>query len=108
MSQSSASSSSVVDLQETAAQLAAVAERDLDAQTQIIERQKALIRLANRIRRSLDWETICKTTTTDLRSLLSADRVAIYRFNKDWSGQFLFESAQISRARVLATATLRY
>lgn len=84
--------SSPVNLQTTAAQLAAFAEQVSDAQAQIIARQEALIRLTNRIRRSLDWETICKTTTTDLRSLLSADRIAIYRFNKDWSGEFLFES----------------
>ncbi|PZO11926.1 MAG: histidine kinase [Leptolyngbya foveolarum] len=86
-------SSSTSNLQQTAAQLALCASQISDAQGQIIARQKALIKLTNRIRQSLDWTTICNTTTTDLRSLLSADRVAIYRFNEDWSGEFVFESA---------------
>lgn len=85
--------SASIDLQQTAAQIATFAGQVSDAQTQIIARQKALIQLTNRIRQSLDWKTICKTATTDLRSLLSTDRVAIYRFNEDWSGEFLFESA---------------
>ena len=92
MSQQPDSFVSSSKLQQTAAQLAACASQISDAQAQIIARQQALIRLTNRIRQSLDWTAICKTTTTDLRKLLSADRVAIYRFNDDWSGEFVFES----------------
>lgn len=93
MSAPSTPSNTSRNLQKTAAQSAVCASQTADAQAQIIARQKALIQLTNRIRQSLDWTTICQTTTTDLRSLLAADRVAIYRFNEDWSGEFVFESA---------------
>ncbi len=62
------------------------------AQEQALVRQKALVKITNRIRQSLNWETICKTATEEVRQLLKADRVTIYRFNSDWSGDFLFES----------------
>lgn len=58
-----------------------------------LARQKALITLSNQIRRSLDFSIICQTATDQARRLLSADRVAIYRFNPDWSGNFIFESS---------------
>ncbi|WP_375505286.1 GAF domain-containing protein [uncultured Nostoc sp.] len=33
-----------------------------------------------------------KTTTQEIRQLLQADRVAIFSFNDDWSGNFVAES----------------
>ena len=54
--------------------------------------EKSLFKITNRIRRSLGLEAICEAATTEVRHLLSADRVAIYRFNSDWSGDFRFES----------------
>lgn len=57
-----------------------------------LEKQKALVKIINRIRQSLDFTTICQITTTEVRQLLEVDRVTIYRFNPDWSGDFLFES----------------
>ena len=62
------------------------------AQERALVRQKSLVRIANRIRHSSEWETICQTATGEVRQLLEADRVAIYRFNPDWSGDFLFEA----------------
>lgn len=63
-----------------------------EAQKELLARQKSLVKITNRIRRSLDWSVICETATTEVRHLLKADRVAIYRFNPDWSGHFVFES----------------
>ncbi|MEL6553674.1 MAG: ATP-binding protein [Cyanobacteria bacterium J06621_11] len=85
--------SSVSNLKQTTKQLAECVNQLADAQEQIISRQRALIRITHQIRQSLDWETICKTTTTELQTLLAADRVAIYRFNEDWTGEFVFEAA---------------
>ena len=45
-----------------------------------------------KIRESLDLETIFNTTTQEIRRLLEADRVAIYRFHKDEFGEFVAES----------------
>ncbi|NJM99669.1 MAG: GAF domain-containing protein [Phormidesmis sp. RL_2_1] len=54
--------------------------------------EKALFKITNRIRQSLGWEAICETATAEVRQLLAVDRVAVYRFNADWSGDFVFES----------------
>ncbi|MEH2291155.1 GAF domain-containing sensor histidine kinase [Nostoc sp.] len=54
--------------------------------------QKTVAITIEKIRQSLDLESIFHTTTAELRQLLNADRVAIYRFNLDWSGEFVFES----------------
>ncbi|MEZ2248462.1 PAS domain S-box protein, partial [Microcoleus sp.] len=57
-----------------------------------IEREQALARSIERMRQSLDIDTIFNTTTSELREILKCDRVAIYRFNPDWSGEFVAES----------------
>jgi two-component system, NtrC family, sensor kinase len=56
------------------------------------ERQKIIAITVEKIRQFLDLESIFRTSTEELRHLLNADRVAIYRFNPDWSGEFVFES----------------
>jgi GAF domain-containing protein len=70
-----------------AAQIAAAAE-----QQKATEHQRVLASTINKIRQSLDLSTIFDTATQELRQILKADRVVIYRFNRDWSGQFIAES----------------
>ncbi|MEH1924840.1 GAF domain-containing protein [Nostoc sp.] len=60
---------------------------------QIAEQEKAVTKISNRIRQSLDVEEIFKTTTQEVRQLLRCDRVGVYRFNPNWSGEFIAESA---------------
>ncbi len=57
------------------------------------EQQKALTGVITRIRESLDLETIFKTTVTEVRQLLKADRVGVFRFDiaNDWEGEFIYE-----------------
>lgn len=62
------------------------------AREKAVEWQKTIARTIEKIRQSLDLESIFRTTTEELRNLLNSDRVAIYRFNPDWSGEFVFES----------------
>lgn len=53
-----------------------------------------LLRVVARIRRSLDLDIIFSTTATEVRSLLRADRVAVFRFAPDsgWNlGEFVSE-----------------
>ncbi|AFY40510.1 GAF sensor signal transduction histidine kinase [[Leptolyngbya] sp. PCC 7376] len=69
-----------------------IALQQASKQTKAINRQKILVKLVSKIRQSLELEEICQTATTEIRQLLNADRVTIYRFNPDWSGNFLFES----------------
>ena len=73
-------------------QIAAMPKAQADSREQVLAYQKAMINIANRIRRSLDFSEICETAVQEMRHLLKADRVAIYRFNADWSGSFVFES----------------
>jgi two-component system, sensor histidine kinase and response regulator len=44
------------------------------------------------MRQSLDLSQIFRSATEELRQLLKCDRIAIYRFNADWSGGFVAES----------------
>ncbi|MEH2135481.1 GAF domain-containing protein [Nostoc sp.] len=59
---------------------------------QAVQRDQVIARIVDKIRSPLDIETIFKTTTQEIRKLLQADRVAIFSFNPDWSGNFVAES----------------
>ena len=59
---------------------------------QNLARERTLAQLSERMRQTLDLETIFRTTTEEVRTILECDRVALYRFNPDWSGKFVFES----------------
>ncbi|WP_341738983.1 PAS domain S-box protein [Microcoleus sp. CAWBG640] len=57
-------------------------EREMQSQTWF-KKLQALMGVIGKIRESLDLETIFNTTSTEVRQLLNADRVAIYRFIPD-------------------------
>ena len=57
-----------------------------------LEREQATISIVDRMRRSLALDKILEITVEDLRRVLRCDRLAIYRFNPDWSGTFVAES----------------
>jgi len=61
-------------------------EREMQSQTWF-KKLQALMGVIGKIRESLDLETIFKTTATEVRQLLNADRVAVYRFlpESDWN-----------------------
>ena len=59
---------------------------------QTMERQKLLAITVDKIRRSLDIQTIFETSTQAVRELLKVDRVSIYRFDSDWRGEFVADS----------------
>lgn len=77
---------------EFVSQLRSQSEYLTRAVEQAVGREKVVAAIINKIRRSLDIDTIFRTTTDEVRQLLQSDRVAIYRFNPDWSGQFVVES----------------
>ncbi|MEA5565110.1 GAF domain-containing protein [Anabaena sp. UHCC 0399] len=74
-------------VQTQAVQLAEANERE-----KAMERQELLAATIDKIRQSLDIKTIFRTTTQAVRELLEVERVAIYRFNSDWSGKFVADS----------------
>jgi PAS domain S-box-containing protein len=58
----------------------------------VAAQEKALARVIERIRQTLDVEDIFSSTTAEVRQILNCDRVVVYRFYEDWSGEFLYES----------------
>ncbi|PSB27724.1 hybrid sensor histidine kinase/response regulator [Chlorogloea sp. CCALA 695] len=67
----------------------AEAEEVLRQQT---ERERLVVKIAQRIRQSLNLEEILNTTVSEVRQFLQADRVFIYRFEPDWGGLVVVES----------------
>ncbi|MFN6479402.1 PAS domain S-box protein [Nostoc sp. DedQUE07] len=56
------------------------------------ERERAIAQVIQRMRQTLDLETIFAATTEELRQVLNCDRVVVYRFNPNWNGEFVSES----------------
>jgi PAS domain S-box-containing protein len=63
-----------------------------EALRQSAERERAIAEVIQRMRQTLDINTIFSATTEELRHVINCDRVGIYRFNPDWSGEFVAES----------------
>ncbi|MBD2100334.1 GAF domain-containing protein [Leptolyngbya sp. FACHB-261] len=60
--------------------------------------QEALLnRMTNRIRQSLELQEILTATVVEIRSFLQTDRVQIYRFRADGSGEVIAQSANQER-----------
>ncbi|MGB3638102.1 MAG: GAF domain-containing protein [Rivularia sp. (in: cyanobacteria)] len=57
-----------------------------------VNRDRALSKVIDKIRQSLEMDSIFLTTTQEMRALLNTDRVAVYRLNPDYSGEFVAES----------------
>jgi len=65
-------------------------EQALDLR-QAAEQQRALFEVVAKVRESLDLDAIFQTTTQEICKSLQADRVAVYRFQADWSGEYIAE-----------------
>ncbi|WP_193197520.1 GAF domain-containing protein [Nostoc sp. MG11] len=85
---------------QVAAQLSVALEQaDLLVQTrqqaadlhEAAEQQRVLFEVVAKIRESLDLDAIFQTTTQEVCKSLQADRVAVYRFGPDWSGEYIAE-----------------
>ncbi|WP_083619103.1 response regulator, partial [Planktothrix serta] len=59
-----------------------------------IKREKTSARVIQRMRQTLNLNKIFKATTAELRKVLHCDRVVIYQFKSDWSGEFVAESVE--------------
>ncbi|MEA5503624.1 GAF domain-containing protein [Halotia wernerae UHCC 0503] len=70
--------------------LAQSQQQAIDLQ-QAAEQQQALFEVVAKMRESLDIQAIFQTTTQEICQSLQADRVAVYRFHPDWSGEFIAE-----------------
>ncbi|MBD1909061.1 MULTISPECIES: GAF domain-containing protein [unclassified Leptolyngbya] len=59
--------------------------------------QTLLHRITLRIRQSLELQEILETTVAEVRSFLETDRVKVYRFHEDGSGEVMAEAIQGDR-----------
>ncbi|MCT7994942.1 PAS domain S-box protein [Laspinema olomoucense] len=57
-----------------------------------VERERALSQVIQRMRETLDLETIFSATTRELRQVLKCDRVLVHHFHDDWRGEVVAES----------------
>lgn len=62
-----------------------------NALQQSAKQRQILFEVVTKIRETLDLNVIFQTTTKEVCQSLQADRVAVYRFNADWSGEFIAE-----------------
>lgn len=69
-------------------------------------RERLLHQITNRIRQSLELPEILDTTVREIRTFLNVDRVKIYRFDRDGSGEVIAES--IKQKRLPALLNLRF
>ncbi|MEG4501794.1 GAF domain-containing protein [Microcoleus sp. F10-C6] len=77
----------------------ALEQADLLAQTRqqtinmqlVAEQQRILFEVVAKIRESLDINAIFKTATQEVCQFMQVDRIAVYRFNPDWGGEYIAE-----------------
>jgi light-regulated signal transduction histidine kinase (bacteriophytochrome) len=60
--------------------------------SQAVNRETLLYRMTSRIRQSLELQEILSATVAEMRSFLDTDRVKVYRFQPDGTGQVIAES----------------
>jgi len=58
----------------------------------IAQQERAIANILAQMQQALNVETILAVTTHEIRELFESDRVAIYRLNSDWSGEFITDS----------------
>lgn len=61
------------------------------------QQQTLLHRITLRVRQSLELQEILETTVAEVRAFLGTDRVKIYRFHEDGSGEVIAEAIQAGR-----------
>ena len=74
------------DLLKQAIQVGKVVE-----QQRLVKQQEQVSQAIDRIRASLNLDKIFKQTVKEVRDLVQCDRTVIYRFNPDWTGEFVAE-----------------
>ncbi len=67
----------------------------LAKERQAREERDRLLVVVEAIRQAVGLQPVLNAAVYELRRTLTADRVAVYRFNEDWSGTFVAESATL-------------
>ncbi len=75
-------------LRQTRKQTIKLREAAADSQ-RVAKQQRVLFDVVTKIRDSLNIQKIFQTTTQETGRILQADRVVVFQFNEDWSGEFI-------------------
>ena len=67
-------------------------ESQVKQQEKIAQQERAVAKIVQKIQQSQDLRDIFRTSTNEVRQLLECDRVVVYQFKEDWSGEVLAES----------------
>ena len=67
------------------------------------KRERLLGKITQRIRQSLHLDEILNTAVEEVQGLLQVDRVLIYYFRPDWSGQIVNESVSSAKFSILGS-----
>ena len=70
------------------------------------ERERGLTKMLERMRLAKNEQTVFQIATQDGRKLLEVDRFAVYRFNPDWSGEFIAESVAAGWSKLLESVPI--
>jgi PAS domain S-box-containing protein len=68
-----------------------------------LRRDQVIATITQRVRQSLDLNEVLTTAVSEVRQFLQVDRVLIYRFNPDWSGDVVVESVSSPDLSILQT-----
>ena len=68
-----------------------------------IKRERGLAQMLEQIRNAQEAEKIFQIATNEGRKFLEVDRLAIYRFEPDWSGKFIAESVTTGWNKLIDT-----
>ncbi|MBD1911878.1 MULTISPECIES: response regulator [unclassified Leptolyngbya] len=74
---------------------------------QMAKQEHTMALVLQRMRQSLDLDSIFQATTDELRQAMECDRTLIYRFTPDWSGEVIAESVGPEWRPVLRSSTLK-
>lgn len=92
-------------LQQILTQEAYPLKQEIDRVQFQVEQQKAVFHVITRLREPIDLETIFKATAIEVRQLLAADRVGMFRFypNSGWDdGEFVSEDVDPAFSSAMA------
>ncbi len=67
-------------------------ESQVKQQEKIAQQERAVAKIVQKIQQSQDVRDIFRTATNEVRQLVECDRVVVYQFKQDWSGEVLAES----------------
>ncbi|MEQ9669626.1 PAS domain S-box protein [Coleofasciculus sp. G2-EDA-02] len=73
-------------------ELSGGSQQSQTSRTQMAQREQLILSSAQRIRQTLDLDTILETTVTEVREFLGVDRVLVYRIWSDGTGSTVAES----------------